>query len=87
MTTMILILFTAALIGVLIFGKKHEVLIANSMNAVLLIGLATAFGLNMNTNGAFYLTLVFYFVIPMYGIIALFGAMKKSRDKKQDTLV
>ncbi|MDR0268112.1 hypothetical protein [Paenibacillus sp.] len=87
MTTLILVLFTAALIGVLIFGKKHEMLIANSMNAMLLIGLAIAFGLHMNSNGVFYLTLVCYFVIPMFGVIALFGAMKKGQAKKQDSPV
>ncbi|MWV42887.1 hypothetical protein GRF59_04535 [Paenibacillus sp. HJL G12] len=87
MTTLILVLFTAAMIGVLIFGKKHEILIANIMNALLFIGLAVGFGLNNNPNGLFYLTVAFYFVIPMYGVIGLFAVMKKSRAKKQDSLV
>ncbi|WP_136605199.1 hypothetical protein [Paenibacillus dokdonensis] len=86
-TTLILVLFTAALIGVLIFGKKHEILIANLMNAMLFIGLAVAFGLNNNPSGLFYLTIAFYFVIPMYGVIGLFAVMKKSRTNKPDSLV
>ncbi|GIO29178.1 MULTISPECIES: hypothetical protein [Paenibacillus] len=86
MTTLILALFTAAMLGVILFGKKHEVLIASIINAVLLVGLVTAFSLNAGPNSMFYLALVFYFVIPMYGVIALFGAMKKNRAKKENSL-
>lgn len=87
MTTLILALFTAAMIGVVMFGKKHEILIASIINAVLLAGLVTAFSLNPGPDGLFYMALVFYFVIPMYGVIALFGAMKKRRVKKENSLV
>ncbi|MCJ8013727.1 hypothetical protein MUG84_18535 [Paenibacillus sp. KQZ6P-2] len=87
MTTLILVLFTAALIGILIFGKKHEILIANIMNGMLFIGLVTAFGFNSNPMGLFYLTVAFYYVIPMYGVIGLFAVMKKGRAKKQNSLV
>jgi len=87
MTTLILALFTAAMLGVIMFGKRHEVMIACIINAALLIGLVTAFSMNSGPNGVFYLALVFYFVIPMYGVIALFGAMKKNRAKKENSLV
>lgn len=87
MTTLLLIVFTAALIGVMIFGKKHEMVIANSMNTILMIGLATASGLHLSTNGLFYLILIFYFVVPMYVVIAFFGIMKNNQRKKQDSFV
>ncbi|MGN7356558.1 hypothetical protein ACTHPF_04275 [Paenibacillus sp. SAF-054] len=82
MMTLLLILFTAALIGILIFGKKHEVLIAIVMNALLFIALAVGFGMNNNPNGLFYLTVAFYYVVPMYVVIGLFAIMKKSRNKE-----
>ncbi|GAB6989692.1 hypothetical protein [Paenibacillus pini] len=86
MTTIVLILFTAALMGILIFGKKHqaEMVIANSMNTILLIALAVAFSLNIHTGGIFYLFIILYFVVPMYGVIALFWSMKNKQVKKQD---
>lgn len=83
MTFLLLSVFTAALIGVLFFGKKHEVLIANVMNTLLLTGLAIASGMHLSSGGLFYLILIFYYVVPMYAVITLFGVMKKNNKKKQ----